>query len=505
MGGARTGQRIAASLAVDGKWCLMQSGKEQEHVPVHALRAAPALETASAAQVALRAQWQALLTETPPEEQALLRRVVQAHAVSLADQFYAAMLEDGEARAFLSHEAVEQRLHAAMQRWLIELLGLWDGERLDECLARQRQIGIVHARGRVRVELVMRGARRIKVGLLALLNQSCEDRHLAARAALTAHGLIDLAVELMSAQYGSANDAAVRTDEAYRSHAATMNMSLERERQRNALFDWENRFLHAMMTGQLGHELARIGQCSFGLWVRHKASALFVHSSELNSIIESLDRIDQVMLPLCLAELKHGTLLSLRQQVAAVLAELEQTRYLTDALFDQFVHLEGGRDALTQLLNRRFLSAILSREVELCRNTGQSFSVILLDVDHFKRVNDQHGHEAGDRLLQQLANVLVDNIRSGDFLFRYGGEEFLVLCVELDAVQALQVAEKIRLAVQAEPVALGHQQQLNMTVSLGVASHDGHPDYQRLIDRADQALYRAKAAGRNCAVSAEDP
>ncbi|WP_271007631.1 GGDEF domain-containing protein [Paucibacter sp. B51] len=446
-------------------------------------RATPALETASAAQAALSAQWQALLLETPPEEQALLRRVVQAHAVSLADQFYAAMLEDGEARAFLSHEAVEQRLHASMQRWLIELLGLWDGERLDECLARQRQIGIVHAR--VRVELVMRGARRIKVGLLALLNQSCEDGHLAARAALTAHGLIDLAVELMSAQYGSANDAAVRTDEAYRSHAATMNMSLERERQRNALFDWENRFLHAMMTGQLGHELARIGQCSFGLWVRHKASALFVHSSELNSIIESLDRIDQVMLPLCLAE-------------------LEQTRYLTDALFDQLVHLEGGRDALTQLLNRRFLSAILSREVELCRNTGQSFSVILLDVDHFKRVNDQHGHEAGDRLLQQLAKVQVDNIRSGDFLFRYGGEEFLILCVELNAAQALQVAEKIRLAVQAEPVALGHQQQLSVTVSLGVASHDGHPDYQRLIDRADQALYRAKAAGRNCAVSAED-
>ncbi|MDT8999101.1 GGDEF domain-containing protein [Paucibacter sp. APW11] len=458
---------------------------------------------AQAAQLQLQSQWQSVLAQTPLDEQALLKAMVQSQAALLADQFYAAMLDDEEARAFLSHQDVEHRLHASMQRWLIELLGLWDLSRLDECLARQRHIGLVHARIRVRVDLVMRGARRIKSGLLPLLLQAGADPALAARAALTAHQLIDLAVELMSAQYGSANDAAVRTDEAYRSHAATMNMSLERERQRNALIDWENRFLQAMMTARLDAELVRIGQCSYGLWVRHKASALFSQSSELGNILQLLDRVDQVMLPLCVAELRHGALETLRHRVAEVLSELEQLRYLTDALFDQFVHLEGGRDALTQLLNRRFLAPILSREVDLCRNTGKQFSVILLDVDHFKRVNDQHGHEAGDRLLQQLANVLVDSIRSGDFLFRYGGEEFLVVGVELNAAQALQVAEKIRLAVQAEPVALGQQQQLTMTVSLGVATHDGHPDYQRLIERADQALYRAKAAGRNCCVSAE--
>jgi diguanylate cyclase len=187
----------------------------------------------------------------------------------------------------------------------------------------------------------------------------------------------------------------------------------------------------------------------------------------------------------------------LRRLVRSVTVEVDQIRYLKDTLFDHLVDLEAGRDALTQLLNRRFLPSILSREVELSRRANKPFSLLLIDVDHFKDINDQHGHDAGDRVLQHLANVLVNVVRSGDFVFRYGGEEFLIISVEITPEQALQVAEKIRRAVENEAFLLSNGRTLRATISVGVAPHTGHPDYQHLIERADLALYAAKQAGRN--------
>lgn len=450
----------------------------------------------------LEQQWADLVAGATDEVRQLLDRLAGEHSVALADVFYTNMMADPVARQLLVHEVVNSRLHAAMERWIISVLRGTDARNVQQIVALQRHVGQVHARINVGVNLVLRGARVLKTAMLACLEHFEVPPAMVLQAASLASGLVDLSVEIMSHQYVQSHELAARTDEAYRSFASSVNMSLERERQRAALLDWESRFLQEVMMAGPEDLLSHIGQSSFGLWIQHKAVAMFRPGGELAAISVCMNTIDSELLPLCQGSLAEGRRDELRRLMRKVLSEVNQIRFAKDSMFEHLVDLETGRDALTQLLNRRFLPAILSREIDLSRRSGSQFSVLLVDVDHFKTINDQHGHTAGDRVLAHLAGVLSNTVRSGDFVFRFGGEEFLVVSVETDAESAMRVAEKIRRAVESEPFLLPHGGTLRATISVGVARYDGHPDYQRLIDEADRALYLAKQAGRNRAVLA---
>jgi diguanylate cyclase len=191
---------------------------------------------------------------------------------------------------------------------------------------------------------------------------------------------------------------------------------------------------------------------------------------------------------------------------AALMKEIEvgiaEIKFMLGGLFDRFIEVESGRDALTRLLNRRFLPAVLTREMALARRSGVPFAVLLLDLDRFKNVNDNYGHAAGDLVLQQAADLVTGSVRAGDFVFRYGGEEMLIVLVEVNKEQALQVAETIRGKFALEPLRVGDGQTTQVTASVGIATYNGHPDYETILKDADGALYEAKEAGRNrCVVS----
>lgn len=450
----------------------------------------------------IAAHWSDIIARASPAARSLLGELSRQEATGLSKLFYDVLLQDPSARLILSNDDVENRLSASLQRWIIDVLNSGVGGDIDALLAQQRHIGIMHARLNVRVDLVLRGARLIKNALHEALFQAQQPEDIRADATRLATNLIDLAIEAMSAAYSHSHDKATRTDEAFRTYAATVNMSLERERQRGALFDWSNRMLQDMVMGQGDMALSRIGQSSFGLWIRHKAPALFANREELADILRHMQEIDHTLLPLCERGIADDDAASLRRATRTIVAAVEQIRLLIETLFDHLVHLESGRDTQTQLLNRRFLPTVLAREIELCRNMENRFAVLLLDIDHFKSVNDRFGHDAGDRVLERVSNVLSNNARSGDFAFRYGGEEFLLICVEQTPEQALQMAENIRRDVETHSITIASHETLNVTISIGVAMHDGHPDYQRLIERADEALYQAKQGGRNRCVLA---
>jgi diguanylate cyclase len=135
--------------------------------------------------------------------------------------------------------------------------------------------------------------------------------------------------------------------------------------------------------------------------------------------------------------------------------------------------------------------------VALARRSSVPFAVLLLDLDHFKNINDTHGHDSGDLVLQQAADIVTACVRVGDFTFRYGGEELLVVLVEIDLEQAKYVAETIRARFAAEPLRVGDGKTMPVTVSIGVAAYKGNPDYEKIVKEADEALYRAKNNGRN--------
>lgn len=156
------------------------------------------------------------------------------------------------------------------------------------------------------------------------------------------------------------------------------------------------------------------------------------------------------------------------------------------------------RDALTGVYNRRYLQERLRSEVAYCRRHGTPLSVIMLDIDHFKGINDQYGHGVGDAALRALAVTLLGLTRREDVLARYGGEEFALIVRGIDREETCALAERIRYEVAARQVPVGTGY-LSFTVSVGVAHCETgfDSDADRMIGQADQALYAAKYAGRN--------
>ncbi len=177
---------------------------------------------------------------------------------------------------------------------------------------------------------------------------------------------------------------------------------------------------------------------------------------------------------------------------------LSQIVTLLRELFDEVSRHEVGMDVLTRLLNRRFLPTIFKREITHATRAGTPLSALLIDVDKFKQINDTWGHNTGDEILRKVAGAFYDNVRTCDYVFRYGGDEFLIVLTEITEADALRIAERIRKRVEKIKVSSPTGEAISLSLSIGAAMFNGHPDYERLIQAADEALYGAKRRGRNC-------
>ena len=177
--------------------------------------------------------------------------------------------------------------------------------------------------------------------------------------------------------------------------------------------------------------------------------------------------------------------------------ELEETKQLV-LEHNKLLEELASQDMLTGLYNRRLLEEILEKEVEQCKLYNKDLSVIMLDLDHFKNVNDTYGHDFGDYVIREFASRILSCIRESDYAFRFGGEEFVVLLPQTDIHGAVVTAEKIR-TLCAEKLFQDFPHTTSMTVSIGVSSYSENPPnhYNDMILQADQALYHTKKNGRN--------
>ena len=188
----------------------------------------------------------------------------------------------------------------------------------------------------------------------------------------------------------------------------------------------------------------------------------------------------------------------LRQAGHPVSAEAAGSDAWLQGLIDSLVDL-SSRDALTGLANRRSFELALAREIDRVARAGEPALLLALDIDHFKQVNDTHGHASGDLVLKAVAKALLDCVRPMDMVARVGGEEFAIVMPNCPAAFGEAVAERVRRRVEAMPVSIGLSQHIHASVSIGGAFA---PQWVRSspalwIERADVQLYRAKAEGRN--------
>ncbi|MBY0454620.1 MAG: GGDEF domain-containing protein [Burkholderiaceae bacterium] len=165
------------------------------------------------------------------------------------------------------------------------------------------------------------------------------------------------------------------------------------------------------------------------------------------------------------------------------------------------------KDSLTGLANRRHFHTVLEREIDRVARSGEAALLLLLDIDHFKKVNDTHGHLAGDLVLQVVSQTLSACLRPMDTLARYGGEEFAVVLPVCNAASGRTMAERIRRAVEAIPVRIAPGKEIHVTISIGgaFALQWIRSTTALWIDRADLHLYKAKSAGRNRVHIEEQP
>lgn len=223
---------------------------------------------------------------------------------------------------------------------------------------------------------------------------------------------------------------------------------------------------------------------------RHTPLIIMVNESRTQTMLKALELgiNDYLLLPI-----------DTNEMMARVRTQIRRKKY-QDALRSSYEKTVSRSitDALTHLYNRHFMDTHLANLVEQSQRHKKPFSLMLVDVDHFKPINDTYGHDVGDEVLKGLSDVVVNSIRTADMAARFGGEEFVVLLPETDLLSATVVTDRIRKMVEITPFKVQHAiGSLNMTVSIGAAQLRKNETPAQLIKRADEALYKAKSNGRN--------
>jgi len=243
------------------------------------------------------------------------------------------------------------------------------------------------------------------------------------------------------------------------------------------------RFLLAVSSGDLDHDLPLRGSVAGALKNLQAALRHLTWQTQRVAAGDFSQRVD------FMGEFSEA----FNSMVVALAQARQELAERNEQLLAQAFKMEelATHDALTGVYNRRKFNELTAVELERVRRYGEPLSFVLLDIDHFKRVNDTLGHEAGDEVLVALAEVLRDAVRAVDSVARWGGEEFVALLPQVEEGGAVELAERLRLTVRERALAGG------VTVSCGVAQHRPPESADDLFARADRALYRAKEGGRD--------
>lgn len=445
----------------------------------------------------VKGEWVQLIGETDPHIHDVTAQLAADHASVLITEFYRVILADPIVAEFLTTEQVERQLQEALRRWLVDVLSCQVGQ-VEEQIRAQQRAADVHARIGISVDLVEMGFRVLKKLLLPIINATPHPSDVKLSIYHYAINSIDLAMEVMSRAYVFSENNAAKEDENYRIFALMENAEEEKERQTAALLTWEMTLLYKVMLDSSIGNSRPLGQSDFGLWFSHKGRHYFSGIAEAGHISRLIQEFDEAFNEVRQADdalRDRSRQVKFLRQARNILSQIVT---LLRELFDEVSRHEVGMDVLTRLLNRRFLPTIFKREITHAARAGTPLSALLIDVDKFKQINDTWGHNTGDEILRKVAGAFYDNVRTCDYVFRYGGDEFLIVLTEITEADALRIAERIRKRVEKIKISAPTGEAISLSLSIGVAMFNGHPDYERLIQAADEALYGAKRRGRNC-------
>lgn len=264
--------------------------------------------------------------------------------------------------------------------------------------------------------------------------------------------------------------------------------------------DWLKSRHNALLNGKVPDEADLASDahhnCRFGLWYDGQLNPLF-HSCEAFAEVGHNHEKMHARVRKLATRLRDGEYLSTDDMLAFMdqaMSFHESIRHLQYQIWSLLV----DTDPLTGLYNRRTMLQRLGAEASRCKRNGEKWCVAMIDIDHFKNINDNHGHVIGDRVIQQTTRLLIEGTRPYDQLFRYGGEEFLLCMPHCGAEEARVILERLREQMSHQPIHIdGNVGPVQVNISCGIAACNDEEPIEENIRHADEALYRAKESGRN--------
>lgn len=437
--------------------------------------------------------WTQVLETTPREVREKVARLADGMADALAEVFYTRLLEHDHARLFLDNDIVSTRLHASMARWVRTLFSTLDVAGIPSAIAQQILVGTVHARIHLPAELMQMGFHVIARELRRHCTEAFPDPVERFDAMAYLMDIFHITDSLMLSSFVRDLQSQVRKEEAYRLISLEHDVALERERQRAALSEWVNQFLISIRLRSRAGSAGTLGASEFGLWMLHKAPVFFTGVPDLEHVFDVIRTVDEQYVPQLTGPVVDPD--TAERLVTDLERRIEFIRYLVNDLFARLNKVTLGRDTVTRLLNQRYLPTILGMEIQGHAAQQKPFAVTLVRIDRLGKLIPVDDRDGRDILMQQLSVAVVESVRAGDHAFRYDDDEFLILTVEVDPARAKGMAEELRLRIRALEFHLRSHIARRVTVSVGIAHYDGHPDYQYLLQRAEAAVTRAAQEG----------
>lgn len=432
-----------------------------------------------------------------------ISETIKPNSDAIATHFYSIMMDNKKAAYFIDHDIVKTRLHASLSAWINSAFAYRQNKELiSEYIDYQIQIGHIHGRIDIPMSFVVYGMFLIKGEVMRLLRESSLSGDDLATAMILASQIMDLDLALINESYQGDMVINEKDIQSFKLQFSAHNLAIDCERLRASLADWMRELLLNIQQNSINIDtLPIIKHSNFGLWVTHKAK-LFLAASEHETLVKLLTNMDESMRTLAteFEQLDKRTL-----TINLLNRYILKAMWILENIAKEIIDQDSGRDPLTRLFNRRYLDTVLRHETECSLKNNLTFGLVMVDIDFFKKINDTHGHNSGDKVLSQLANILSQQVRAGDFVFRLGGEEFLVVLSDVNDIVLARIGEKVRAEIEKTEFIIAKDTNLAVTVSVGAALHDGHPDFLRTVKLADEALYKAKHTGRNRLMIAQLP
>ncbi|MBO1924090.1 GGDEF domain-containing protein [Thiomicrorhabdus sp. 6S3-12] len=432
---------------------------------------------------------------TPANNQLLDKHhaLIEACIEQCIETFYEILLPDPIGAQFLSSAVVETHLKTELKRWLLETLSpQYQEEDHQTMILKHRHVGAVHARVGVPMTVVNHAMSIIKNRFYELLYQTGDLPDLEKIALYRVlNNLLDSSLALINESYIDDHVTQERAAQEYRSRSNAHEIAIEVERIKASLFNWISQLMSGLLTSsQTSH--SNLQNQEFALWIRHKIGYACQDDKTTSKIKQLVDELQEQV-----DQLPDSDPTQRRHTIQQITELGNECGWLLGQISERNIDNAAREDTLTTLIERRFLAPILKSETKLAINSKRPYSIIMLDIDNFKQINDVHGHQAGDQVLSQLGLLIKRTLRITDYAFRYGGEEFLLLLPETPVENAQILAQKLLKAVRQLQIEVSNNHRLQITISLGLAPFNEHPDFEQVIKRADEKLYQAKHNGKD--------